>query len=284
MKNIKNIFWFLIFLSLVCLGQVEDPLEYYPHNVGDAWQYQRVPEGTIRTIQITRVDTSSGGNEHYIFFGGSNNWSIKVVVDSALVYYSGIPNPWYKLNIPKGSIWTREVGVEWVKYGKDDSEYKWGQELQTRVYYQYFWNPPDSSSGYDGSAEILARGIGILRYEWEGGKEELTGCIINGVKYGTIVGVEENSNEEIINTYQLKNYPNPFNGQTKIYYSIPANEEISIKVYNSLGQEIKELYRGYRTIGSYIINWKPGNISSGVYLVVFQTPSQIITNKTIYLK
>ncbi|MCF8357094.1 MAG: hypothetical protein K9H48_21845, partial [Melioribacteraceae bacterium] len=223
MKTIKKIFYFTIFLSFTCFAQEEDPLEYYPHNVGDAWQYERVPVGTIRTIQITRVDTSADGNEHYIFHGNSDISYEKVVVDSALVYYSGNPNPWYKLDVPIGSIWIREEGVEWVKYGRDDIDYKWGQELQTKTFYNYYWDPPDSSSGYAGSAEVLARGIGILKYEWEGGKEELTGCIINGVQYGTIVGVEENSNEELVDNYQLESYPNPFNEQTQIYYYIPKS-------------------------------------------------------------
>lgn len=53
-------------------------------------------------------------------------------------------------------------------------------------------------------------------------------------------------------TYELsQNYPNPFNPSTKIEFQIPEDGFVSIKIYNTIGEEIASLVNGFITTGKY---------------------------------
>lgn len=274
---------FGLFIS-ECLAQGENPLEYYPHHVGDVWQYLEVPRNKIYTKEITRIDTSEDKNVHYIYYNNSIGWIEKVILDSALVYDRVFSSPWFKLNISLGEFWAREEGVEWLKYGMDDVERKWNQYFDTKVFYVYSHHSPDSSSGYSGDAEILAKNIGYFGREWEGGREELLGCIVDGKTYGTIVNVDEAENDNIVDSYHLSNFPNPFNPSTTITYSIPKETFLTISIYNSIGQKIETLFSGEKAEGDYAIKWLPSNLGSGTFFIVLETLEKTIVHKTLYLK
>ncbi len=95
-----------------------------------------------------------------------------------------------------------------------------------------------------------------------GNQGSLTNWCIT-LQYKHTVGV----NEEILpSKYSLsQNYPNPFNSATKIPYSIPKNSDVSLKVYDMLGREVRTLTSGYQSAGDYIVMFNSGNLSSGVY-------------------
>ena len=66
------------------------------------------------------------------------------------------------------------------------------------------------------------------------------------------------------------NFPNPFNSQTRISYSIDEKSDVIILIYNILGQHIRTLYQDFRESGFYTAVWDGkddfGNVSSaGVY-------------------
>jgi hypothetical protein len=67
-------------------------------------------------------------------------------------------------------------------------------------------------------------------------------------------------------TYQLfNNYPNPFNPSTVISYSLAADSKVTIKIYNLLGQLIKELLNATQNTGNQQVVFNASNLSSGVY-------------------
>jgi hypothetical protein len=63
-----------------------------------------------------------------------------------------------------------------------------------------------------------------------------------------------------------QNYPNPFNPSTTIEYALPTTAQVSLKLYNALGEEVKELVNEMQTAGVKSVRLNAENLPSGVYL------------------
>jgi len=86
-----------------------------------------------------------------------------------------------------------------------------------------------------------------------------------------------------------QNYPNPFNPETKIGFGIPEDAEVTIQIYNILGQLVTTLVEGEMTAGYRYIKWSGTDhnyhqVPSGVYLVVMSTDSFRDVKKMVFLK
>jgi len=80
-----------------------------------------------------------------------------------------------------------------------------------------------------------------------------------------ITGVEQKWSE-IPQKYLLEqNYPNPFNPSTKIKYSIPNNEFVTLKIYNILGSEVTTLVNQKQASGNYEVSFDASDLTSGIY-------------------
>ncbi|MCI0512134.1 family 16 glycosylhydrolase [candidate division KSB1 bacterium] len=66
----------------------------------------------------------------------------------------------------------------------------------------------------------------------------------------------------------FQNYPNPFNAATTIAYHLPQNGELSVTVYNLLGQPVNELMRRQETAGAHEFTWN-ADLPSGIYFYHF---------------
>jgi len=109
-----------------------------------------------------------------------------------------------------------------------------------------------------------------------------------------IVGIEEISNE-IPNEFRLnQNYPNPFNPSTIIRFSIPEESFVTIKVFNTLGEEITTLINENIIAGNYEVEFsaKGGSASggdayslpSGIYFYQLRAGSFVETKKMVLMK
>jgi regulation of enolase protein 1 (concanavalin A-like superfamily) len=80
-------------------------------------------------------------------------------------------------------------------------------------------------------------------------------------------------------------YPNPFNSNTVISFSLPLKSYILLKVFNTMGQEVATLVNEELAAGHYYHQWNASNISSGVYFYQLATSTGFVqTNKLILLK
>ncbi|MBN1781075.1 SMP-30/gluconolactonase/LRE family protein [bacterium] len=96
----------------------------------------------------------------------------------------------------------------------------------------------------------------------------------------------ENSTERVIpDTYELfQNTPNPFNPLTTIMYRLPESGDVSLIVYDIMGKIVKILVDEKQDPGTYRIVWKPGHVSSGVYLCHLKTERFSSVKKLIIYK
>jgi hypothetical protein len=80
------------------------------------------------------------------------------------------------------------------------------------------------------------------------------------------------------------NYPNPFNGSTRIVFSLPSASRAKIAIYNSLGQVICNLTDSVYSAGKHELVWDTKNVSTGVYFYRLETPEHSAVRKMILLK
>ncbi|MGB9696304.1 MAG: T9SS type A sorting domain-containing protein [Ignavibacteria bacterium] len=86
--------------------------------------------------------------------------------------------------------------------------------------------------------------------------------------------------------FLFQNYPNPFNSTTLIKYELPADEFLTIKLYDLLGREVYTLFNGKQKAGTYVITLDVTDLglSTGIYLYRLSTNNFSITKKLVYLK
>ena len=105
-----------------------------------------------------------------------------------------------------------------------------------------------------------------------------------------ILSVEPN--KDIIQEYRLfNNYPNPFNPNTTIRYSIPVEtlhatslQYVTLKIYDILGREISSLVNEEKAPGNYEVKFDGSNLSSGVYFYRLQAGTFSETKKFVLMK
>ena len=97
---------------------------------------------------------------------------------------------------------------------------------------------------------------------------------------------------EIPESFSLSNYPNPFNPSTTIAYSIPVVDALSpvevqnitLRIYDILGNEVATLVDENKSPGSYQIRFDASDLSSGLYIYNLTTLNGTITNKMLLVK
>jgi hypothetical protein len=137
------------------------------------------------------------------------------------------------------------------------------------IYYIYIQNDPDM---IDFSVSISSEG-------WEFWSDSIT-VVLDSTILGTL------SLSTIPGEYSLyQNYPNPFNPSTTIEFDLPKTSEVSLKLFNILGEEVATLVSKRLSAGSYSYEWsRTDGIASGVYLYRLEAEGFVETLKMILMK
>jgi len=108
---------------------------------------------------------------------------------------------------------------------------------------------------------------------WERAKNGL--LLTNVICFGTQNGlaeytpkstaVAENTGILANDNILSQNYPNPFASTTEISFSLPRMQNVSLQVYNELGNEISDVAHGTMDAGVYSFNFDASNLPEGVY-------------------
>lgn len=89
--------------------------------------------------------------------------------------------------------------------------------------------------------------------------------------------------------YLKQNYPNPFNPETVIEFGLPVSGNVTLKIYNTLGQEIKTLINTNLRSGTHKFKWNGRNslgqrVASGIYIYKINSGSYVQTKKMILIR
>jgi hypothetical protein len=81
-----------------------------------------------------------------------------------------------------------------------------------------------------------------------------------------------------------QNYPNPFNPSTTINYSLPEKANVTITLYDLLGNEIQEIVDDVKAAGNYKISFNANDLASGVYFYQIKAGNFFATKKMVLIK
>jgi hypothetical protein len=135
-----------------------------------------------------------------------------------------------------------------------------------------------SAAALEARLHIYSQFVGTIYFD------DLT---IQRVGLSTAVNGSANSGPKV---FELSNnYPNPFNPSTEIQFSVPKTANISLIIYNLLGQRVRTLAQGVYAQGQYRVTWDGRGefgqtLASGVYFSRLETGSIALVKKMLMMK
>jgi hypothetical protein len=119
---------------------------------------------------------------------------------------------------------------------------------------------------------------------------EVYGSIARGASGYVVVPKEVSGSVKILKTdaysgIELVSFPNPVNSVSSVKYVVPENSEVTIKLFDAIGNEIATLLNDYRTAGEYNdVTLSSMNLAAGRYIIKLSTGSQTIVESITVVK
>jgi Secretion system C-terminal sorting domain len=139
------------------------------------------------------------------------------------------------------------------------------------------WTPVNS-----GIANLEVRSLAVL------GTNLFAGNFEDGVwkrPLSEMITSTDPAASELPNAFLLQqNFPNPFNPSTTIRYELPKASHVTLKVYNTLGQEVATLVDAVEEPGYKSIQWDATELASGVYFYRLRAGDFVQTRKLLLAK
>ena len=310
--------YLLIFSNNKSFGQNPDTSNYFPHHLGDVWEYYYfdylTPSfDTLQTIIIFDstdtignsyvrqeryyINPYKGAGKPYFFIDTCGD----IYATSSLYQYYPFKRKVFKNDAQPGDRWIvfndSNYTYEIAKIKTEYEDYLFGIQTTVRkINYYYAGDTTDTTTWWHMWSEEYAQNFGLT---WIGEGETFSdllikGCLIDNILYGdttfvTFIDIEnEHQFPSIIQLNQ--NYPNPFNIQTNISFTLKKANYISLIVYNLLGQEIIRLIDNrFYSSGEFRFIWngedKHGiTLPSGAYWCLLKSKNQVKIKKLILLK
>lgn len=217
------------------------------NNYGDYLILKYSPEGdTLLNLNINGQDSSSDDEANIILSDTAGNIYVTGASQSTSFRMDFLT---LKLNSNGDTIWSK----------------RYKTQLENFAY----------CLSIDKNDNIFVSGEGELTLGYTG---------IVTVKYSQLTDI---GNNEIIliNSYELYNYPNPFNPSTKINFQIPEASSVELIIFDINGREIKTIVNDYKNKGEYTADFSGENYSSGVYFYSLKINGKLVkTNKMVLMR
>jgi hypothetical protein len=269
----------------------------FPLDIGNKWFYRyqykygsfstlhvRVKEiidttqtGT-RIVRITRLNQDSTlGTEQWRVLKGS------FYVNSLLLYNASLTHDTsWTFSGPAGTD-SYSYQLRTVNLFRSTSRC----QIHTESHWSFF-----ASSEAD---HRVALGVGLY-YDYYGGfggesprwdqYYTLIGFLKNGQFFGDSVLTSVQDGKNLVPAaFELRqNYPNPFNPTTKIEFQISKASQVTLKVYNALGQNVATLVNDRLPAGQHRADFNANTLTSGVYLYRLESGTSSLTRKMLVLQ
>lgn len=271
-------------------GNGVEPLSFFPHEVGNIWQYWDQTVGDV-TLRLTKDSVGADGST-FLFYAYDKKPLYRVDPHYRVYKHpSSVNSVDYILDADSGDVWL---------YDEDQPLYAWVATLDTGL---VFWNQttfstikvmrygPSHPDSVDEDDLIwyferrLATGLGLI-YEWEepGIITYLKGCVVSGDTFGILLDLDQ-STELVPTGFTLHSiYPNPFNSRTNVKFILGTQRHISISMYDILGRRVKNVFADRMLPGIHYAEIDGSSLHSGIYFIQLRSGNQIITRKVILLK
>jgi hypothetical protein len=106
---------------------------------------------------------------------------------------------------------------------------------------------------------------------------------IDGVQI--LTSIDDNPSAQLINQYALKqNYPNPFNPTTTIGFDLKDAGNVSIEIFNTLGQKVATVLNQKMAAGTHEVQFDASDLTSGVYIYRLNANGTSLSRKMMLLK
>ena len=149
--------------------------------------------------------------------------------------------------------------------------------------FQYAGTSNYGGLNYDvGIYKVVFLGSGLEQFTTASARQKLIQNVVNWFEAPAgVFDVQSN----VPSQYNLEqNYPNPFNPSTTFKYSIPNESNVTIKVYDVLGNEVATLVNEEKPAGTYEVIWYAEGLTSGVYFYQLKVGGHIETKKMLLIK
>lgn len=214
------------------------------------------PCGTLRTSsrQLARLLTA------FMQYGVIDD-TVRILDSTTVVLMTTSQYP--VLNPEQGLFWYKKfLDGRWI-WGHQG----WSSGIRARIAYD--WNNNTGSV-------VLTNGEDI------GSVTEIAIALLN---YAEEFGIAENELTIPTASFTLKqSEPNPFRNSTSIRFLLPRAEEVTLKIFNILGQEVTTLIEGELGVGEHNVIFEAGDLPNGVYYYRLTIGEQVKTRTCVLLK
>lgn len=316
MKKITLLLLWMLLQAGYVIAQDSTRTPYFPYQTGDFWVNEIYIAGQYETDErIDIISDSIAPNGEYVFTVSSDRRQPEELIynfkiDSAENIHS---DWWYdKGDWLKIFDSSKNVGETWIlvkdSVDEQETQYELAEvmaEYKSKIFgdsttvkeVRYARTYNDSTSTQEGYGRFYvwwAEKFGMLEkrsLELPGIEPVLKGARIGNTIYGDTtanlppVSIEPEPSGNSPKSFQLSNYPNPFNSTTNFVIETEMPGRFTLEVYDRVGRKVTEIFSSKQFAGGrHTIPWQAGNLATGMYFVRLSSRDGVQVQTITYLK
>ncbi len=239
-----------------------------------------VPDGPYHFWIMGDEVTLNGGESTYV----PEEYRC-TMADSFLTYDAAEYARWATFIDKENGVWNVEIAIYNPNVaaqaeiafnigGSTGSEYVQTNEGDAYAYYTWQPNVPDDPYAIPAEQDPGYYNLASSSH-W---------AILNFLEQnGT--GIKDNNSSQPSDFMLSQNYPNPFNPTTTIKFSVDQTTPVTLKIFNTVGQEVKTLINNQTySAGRYRVTFDASTLTSGVYFYRLEAAGKVETRKMLFVK